>query len=81
MCNTNLPTHAINVDNVEVGMRIGSDYGDSGTVKRVTTLGNRRFITFEDRAPQWATRAGTYRWLDAPVGYNYHDGHGCIHDW
>lgn len=82
-CNTNLPDDAIAVTSVEPGMRIRAAYsGEGGTVATVgRSFGGRRRITFTDGSSMRASDAGTFRYVDSPVGYSYHNGHGCIHDW
>ena len=82
-CNTSLPDNAINVSDVAPGMQIHAAYGgERGTVAKVgMNFANRVLIKFTDGTSVRASLAGTFRYDNAPDGYSYHNGHGCIHDW
>lgn len=83
MCNTALPDNAISVTDVRPGMQIHAAYGsERGIVSRAVKVGSHTLITFEGSLrPFRASNAGTFRYDNAPEGYSYHNGHGCIHDW
>lgn len=81
MCNTNLPANAVNVTDIVPGMHIRAAFGyERGVVESIMRDGHRRLIRFTDGTTARASTAGTFRLVDVPEGYNYHNGHGCIHD-
>jgi len=77
-CNRNLPTNALNVTNVEPGMRIRFAFDTTGThtVLSVSKGYGQRVTIVTDKGRKEATKAGTVR-LVGVEGYNYHEGHGC----